>query len=60
MNLIIFLTIVCFPSVLFIVISKLTGPVIWQIVLKGTAAVALASIVLLWIILLFGHNIQVS
>lgn len=60
MSLIIFLTIICFPSALFIAVSKLSGPVLWQIILKGTSVIALASIIFLWIILLFGHNIQVS
>ena len=60
MNLILIISIACFPSVLYITIAKITGPVFWAGVLKSTAAVALGAIGLLWLILLFGSNIQVS
>lgn len=58
-NLLIFLTIICFPSVLFMAVSNFKGGIFWQIVIKGSSIVALCAIVLIWAVLLFGIKIQI-
>lgn len=58
-NLLIFLTIICFPSVLFIAVANSKGGALWQILIKGSAIVALFTIVLIWAVLLLGIKIQI-